>query len=97
MTIELYSTDARLIKLMKDASTGLTKLNVHKPRWRELPRQFDYVATTSQLSSGIERFAAGYGAIVIVMPEAGFWLADRARKFLSPLTVLGTDYREARA
>lgn len=92
--IHLYTADPRIRKLMKEATAGVTKLKVHAPPRKELPREFEFVVTTGQLNSGIERFAAQYGALVVVLPEAGFWLANEARN--DDATALGSDYRDVR-
>lgn len=95
VVIELYSVDTRIIKLVRDAAAGLTDFQVHAPRRPDLPKRFEFVATAGQLNAGVERFAAQYGALVVVMPEGGFYLATKARE-RGHVSVLGSDYRDVK-
>lgn len=92
--IELYSTDPHLIKLMNEAASGICELEIHSPLFKDLPRFFDLCATGTQLNIGVERFAASYGSMVVVLPEGGEWLARKAQH--DHYSVIGADYRRVK-
>jgi hypothetical protein len=92
--VELYSTDPHLIKLVSEACSGICELEVHRPLFKDLPRRFDLCATSAQLSPGVERFAASYGSMVVVMPEGGDWLGSKAAR--GHVSVIGADYRRVK-
>lgn len=92
--VELYSTDPHLIKLVSEACSGVCQLEVSGPLFKDLPRRFDLCATSAQLSPGVERFAATYGSMVLVMPEGGDWLAAKATR--DHVSVVGADYRRVK-
>lgn len=92
--IELYSTDPHTIRLVTEATTGVCELAIHWPAFKDLPKSFDLCATAGQLNSGVERFAATYGAMVVVLPEAGDWLARKGQG--DHVSVIGSDYRRVK-
>jgi hypothetical protein len=92
--IELYSTDPHIIKLVNEATSGICELEIHAPEYRDLPRFFDLCATASQLNSGVERFAASYGSMVVVLPEAAGWLGLKGTR--DHVSVIGADYRRVK-
>lgn len=92
--IELYSTDPHLIRLTREAASGICEFEVHQPLFKDLPRFFDLCATAGQLNPRVERFAASYGAMVVVLPEGGEWLARKASE--DHYSVIGADYRRVK-
>jgi len=92
--IELYSTDAHIIKLVREAASGICELEIHSPLFKDLPRFFDLCATGSQLGPGVERFAASYGSMVVVLPEASEWLGGKGAR--DHVSVIGADYRRVK-
>lgn len=92
--IELYSTDPMIIRLVREACTGVCDLEVHRPLFKDLPRVFDLCVTATQLGPGVERFAASYGSMVVVLPEAGYWLAKKGKQDYQ--SVIGADYRRVK-
>ncbi len=92
--VELYSTDPVIIRLMKEACSGECELEIYGPLFKDLPRRFDLCATSAQLGPGVERFAASYGGMVVVLPEGGEWLAGRGKR--GHLAVIGSDYRRVK-
>lgn len=92
--IELYSGDPHLIRLVREAASGITNVEVYTPKWRDLPTHADYAVTSGQLSAGVERFSAGLGAMTVVLPEGGYYLAQRASQ--GRYVAIGTDYRRVK-
>lgn len=92
--IELYSTDARLIKLVRDAAAGHCEVEVYSPPFKELPTYVDYAVTSGILSAGVERFSAGFGAMTVVLPEGGEYLAQKGTEGFA--SVIGADYRRVK-
>lgn len=76
------------------AGADYLPVTIHHGKRNELPKQADYVATSSQLSPGLERFAAQYGAMVVVLPEGADYLAGKARA--GDITVIGSDHRDVK-
>lgn len=89
--IELYSTHAQIIRLVREACSGVCDFEVHGPLFKDLPRYFDCCVTAGQLNAGVERFAASYGSMVVVLPEGGEWLANKGTR--DHVSVIGSDYR----
>lgn len=89
--IELYSTHAQVIRIVREACSGVCDLEVHGPLFKDLPRYFDCCVTAGQLNVGVERFAASYGSMVVVLPEGGEWLANKGTR--DHVSVVGSDYR----
>lgn len=108
--IDLYSGDARLIKLTEEALSSLATdhqswgragraFDVYLVLRSELPKPADYVLSAGELNAGLERFSASLGAMTIVLPEGGDYLAQKARQAQEeylPLILVGSDYRKAR-
>lgn len=93
--IELFSTDAALIRLVREAASGVCELEVVAPLHKDLPRRFDVAVTRGRLDAGVEKFAAQRGApFVVVMPEAGDWLASQGKR--GRIAAVGADYRQAK-
>lgn len=92
--VELYSQDPMIIRLVTEACSGECELAIHRPDYKQLPRRFDLCATGAQLSIGLERFAATYGAMTLVLPEGGEYLAHKGRR--DHVAVLGSDYRRVK-
>lgn len=92
--IELYSTDPQIIRLVTEACTSVCDLEIHRPLFKDLPRRFDLCATATQLGPGVERFAASYGSMVVVLPEGGDWLAKKGTHDYQ--SVIGADYRRVK-
>jgi hypothetical protein len=94
--IELYTLDTRIRKLTTDACAGMCEIEVHsdvkRPDLMRMP--FDFVVTAGMLNAGVERFAAQFGAMVAVMPEAGFYLASKGKQGF--VSALGSDYRDVK-
>jgi hypothetical protein len=92
--IELYSTDPHVIRLVTEAASGVCELEVHRPLFKNLPKLFDLCATSGQLNVGVERFAASYGAMTVVLPEGGEYLAEKGKR--GHVSVIGADYRRVK-
>ncbi len=92
--IELYTQDNHTAKLVREACAGVCELEVVSPDYKDLPKYFDLCATSTQLNAGVERFAAGYGAMVLVLPEGGGWLAAKGQT--DHVSVVGADYRRVK-
>lgn len=92
--IEAYTQDLRLAKLLTEACAGVTELEIYSPDYKDLPKYFDLCATAGQLNAGVERFAASYGAMVVVLPEGADWLASKGRT--DYYSVVGADYRRVK-
>jgi hypothetical protein len=74
---------------------GVCEIEVHAfPRKDVLRLPFDFVVTPGQLNAGVERFAAQFGAMVAVLPEAGFYLASKGKQ--QHVAVVGSDYRDVK-
>jgi hypothetical protein len=78
--VTLYSTSNSLIKLVEDHFRGE---DVELVVYTE-PAEFDYsavdlVLTKNQLSAELEKFAAGMGGMVCVLPESLDWILDRCK------------------
>lgn len=95
--VELYSDDPRIQNLTRDALAGQAEhAVVTGVKARDLPTPVDFVVTAAALSSGLERFAATLGALTVVLPEGGEWLAGKCRQAQDeylPLVLVGSDYR----
>lgn len=92
--VELYSQDPMVIRLVTEACSGECELAIHREDYKQLPRHFDLCATAGQLSVGLERFAASFGAMAVVLPEGGQYIADKGK--LRHVAVLGSDYRRVK-
>lgn len=92
--IELYSTDPRLMRLVSEAAAGHCEVSTYSPLYRDLPDYFDFAVTAGQLNAGVERFAASFGAMVVVLPEGGEYLAEKGSQGFA--SVIGTDYRRVK-
>jgi hypothetical protein len=94
--IELYTQDNRIARLVREAAAGVCEVEVYSPDRKELAGlSFDLAVTAGRLDSGIEKFAAQHGApMVVVMPEAGYWMCDKAKR--DHLSVIGSDYRSVK-
>lgn len=94
--IELYTQDKRIAKLVTDAAAGVCEVQIHSPDRKELHgMMFDLAITAGRLESGVEKFAATFGAaLVVVMPEAGYWMCQKAKD--DYVTVIGADYRSVK-
>lgn len=93
--IELYTANNQIEKQVRNACAGVCEVVVYVPDRKEAMRgQYDYVATTGQLNAGIERFAAQFGAMPLVLPEGGAYLGEKGNR--GHVAVLGADYRDVR-
>jgi hypothetical protein len=92
--VELHSQDPMIIRLVTEACSGECELQVYRTDYKQLPRRFDLCATSGQLSPGVERFSAAHGAMTIVLPEGGQYLADKGKA--GHVSVLGSDYRRVK-
>lgn len=93
--IELYSGNNGLVKQVRQAVAGVCEIEVHNlPRNEVMRGHYDYVATTGQLTPGVERFAAQFGAMVLVLPEAADYLGGKGNR--GHVAVLGSDYRDVK-
>lgn len=93
--IELYTLDPRIRKLATEMCAGMCELEVHAlPRKDVIRMPFDFVLTPGQLNPGVERFAAQFGAMVAVLPEAGPYLTTKA--VLGHVSAIGVDYRDVK-
>lgn len=68
-------------------SDQLPRVVVETVAWNETPQRADMVLTTNALSSALEGWAGRKGAFLVVLPEAGRYLADKVMSAL----VAGTD------
>lgn len=96
--IQLYTRNATLEKLIRDAMRGETVggIAVNTPAWKDRPRTANYVVTKSGISSDLSRYAATAFAMLIVVPEGLEYLTEKckeARVSGRNVVVLGDDYR----
>jgi hypothetical protein len=94
--IELYTLDPRIRKLATEMCAGVCELEVHSnvKRVDVMRMPFDFVLTPGQLNPGVERFAAQFGAMVAVLPEAGFYLVTKGKAGF--VSAVGADYRDVK-
>jgi hypothetical protein len=93
--IELYSGHNGIVKAVRQAVAGVCEVEVHSPPRKDVMRgSFDLVATTGQLNAGLERFAAQFGAMPLVLPEAAAYLGEKGNR--GYVAVLGADYRDVK-
>lgn len=94
--LHLYTLNPQIVRLVNEATAGADDLRVtvHNNRRNELPRNAEFVATGNQLSPGLERFAAQYGAMPVVLPEGAEYLAGKAR--VGDIVVIGSDHRDVK-
>jgi hypothetical protein len=67
-----HKGSTKRIEALIDNRIEVKGLSSVPPGW-----ECDYYVTTAGLTSGTERAAARMGATVVVLPEAGDWLAER--------------------
>lgn len=96
MALHLYTLNNQIVKLVTEAIAGghSCGLSIYPVRRNELPRNAEFVATGNQLSPGLERFAAQYGAMPVVLPEGGDYLLAKARA--GDVVVIGSDHRDVK-
>lgn len=93
--IELYTQDTRIRRLVEQACAGVCEVEVHSlPRKEVMAGSFDLVATAGGLNPGLERFAAQFGAMPLVLPEGGEWLGSKGQR--DHVAILGSDYRDVK-
>lgn len=97
--VTLYTRNPRLELMLRNEFQGETVggFSVKKPAWRDRPKRADYAVTTNMASVRLERFAAGMGTYLIVLPEQKTWLIAKcklAHYAGKDVTLIGTDYRE---
>ena len=94
--IVLYTRNARIKKIMREQCSGTIALVVRNCKLLELPRRAHYVVSCAALSGPLERFAAGHGAMAVVIPEGTDYLIRKAGEMTEEVIVLGADFQIAR-
>jgi hypothetical protein len=73
------------------------RLDVRDCKFLELPHRAHFIASLAALSSPLERFAAGRGALPVVIPEGCDYLVARAQTMTGEVIVIGSDFQNPRA
>jgi len=97
--VTLFTRNRRIENLCRNEFKGEATggLEVKKPSWHERPKRADYALTTNNTKLELERFAAGVGAMLIVLPEGIHYLVGKcklAHYAGKDVTLVGVDYRE---